>query len=82
MIPFESQMVNYSSRTDSLKAQQKPRFDVFEAKSMVNKKFLASPKTHCDSSNCNWSIWTQKVPNEALLNWLQMLLIFTLKYFV
>ena len=30
---------------------QRLRFDVFEAKSMLNKKFPASSKTHCDWSN-------------------------------
>ena len=59
---------------------QKCCFDDFEVKSMLNKKFLTSSKTHCDSRYC--PIWTQRVPNEALFNGVQMLLIFASKYFV
>ena len=48
---FDSQLVIYSSRIGSLKDQSKSCFNVFKAKSMLNKQFLSSSKTHCDSSN-------------------------------
>ena len=47
---------------------------------MLNNKFISSSKTHCDLSN--GPIWTQKVPNEALSDGLQILLYFDSKCFV
>ena len=79
LIPFASKLIYCSSHTKSLKMREISRFaSIFLDFKNAKTALLNEPsKIQCDSNN--WPIEMQKVPNEALFNWLQILFIFCSK---